>query len=448
MNPSKSLPDHVIDRIPGRYTSCDTMVSIGGASKGGQTLFAKNSDRPSHEAQPLELHAATSSARPGTQFVDIDGASPAHRHVGSRPDWCWGYEHGFNEHQVVIGNEALPSLLPEAGEGKLIGMEVLRLALERGASARESVDVITGLVEKYGQGKFSNDAGVRTYDNIYLVADPQEAFVVEAVGHEWAVRPASGAHSVSNVSAMDGEVRLSPGAEAQAARHGLFEVGRGDAFDWTAAYSAVNDATSGARRQSRSSSILEYHTGEIDFGKLMLTLSDHGAPEGEPGKFEPVPGDLRGICTHPQYEGGATTASLIADLCADGSRLPVYWCGMYLPCMALFFPVFIEGDLPEALSVGGSSSSPGSPWWMFHDLAQEGLAGGYDRMKEIHEGWWDLQKGLFGSAYDMAARGRAMINAREPKAAADLLGGYMADNTERMLFVGREMLKSGAVRTR
>jgi len=422
------------------------MVSTGASSKGGGTLFAKNSDRPADEAQPLELHAAAQAAVPGTQFVTIGGASPAYRHVGSRPDWCWGYEHGFNEHQVVIGNEALPSLLPESDEPGLVGMEVLRLALERGATAEEAVTVITGLVAEYGQGKFSNAAGVRTYDNIYMVADPGEAYVVEAVGHEWAVRAVSGVHSISNVSGMDEAGRLSPGAEAQAIEHGLFDPAGGIEFAWSDVYSAVADARSGARRQSRSSSILAHHDGGIDFGKLMLTLSDHGAPEGDPSQFESAPGDLRGICTHPQHEGGATAASLVADLCADGSRLPVYWCGMYAPCMALFFPVFVEGELPEVLSIGGTSHSDDSPWWMFHALGQDGFTGGHDRMKEIHEGWWDLQKSMFGSAYDIAARGRSMIDAGETGAASEMLTGYMRDNTEKMLNAGREMLSASAFR--
>jgi len=422
------------------YSGCDTMVSTGASSKSGATIFAKNSDRPADEAQPLELHAASQSAVSGTQFVEIDGNAPVYRHIGSRPDWCWGYEHGFNEHQVVIGNEALPSLLPETEEAKLVGMEILRLALERGATAEEAVNVITGLVEKYGQGKFSNSAGLRTYDNIYLVADPAEAYVVETIGHEWAVRPVSGVHSISNVSGMDGSARLSEGAEATAIKYGLFDPSNGTDFSWSSAYSAVDDARSGTRRQSRSSSILAHHDGGIDFGKLMLTLSDHGAPEGDPTKFESAPGDMRGICTHPEHEGGVTAASLVADLCADGSRLPVYWCGMYAPCMTLFFPVFIEGELPEVLSIGGATYSDDSPWWMFHALGQEGFEGGAEGMKEIHEGWWDLQKGMFGSAYEMAARGRAMIDAGERESASELLTSYMAENTENLLRVGREML--------
>lgn len=427
------------------YLGCDTMVSTGASSSGGATLFAKNSDRPADEAQPLELHVAEDSAVSRTQFVELEGSAAAFRHIGSRPDWCWGYEHGFNEHQVVIGNEALPSLLPETDEPKLVGMEIVRLALERGSTAQEAVDVITGLVEKHGQGKFSNVAGVRTYDNIYMVADPGEAYVVETIGHEWAVRRVSGVHSISNVSRMDGDATISKGAEAAAIRNGLFDPANGAEFSWSNAYSAVDNAKSGARRQSRSSSILAHHDGGIDFGKLMLTLSDHGAPESDPAQFESVPGDLRGICTHPQHEGGVTAASLVADLCADGSRLPVYWCAMYAPCMALFFPVFIEGELPEMLSVGGSSYSDDSPWWMFHALGQEGFAGGPDRMKEIHEGWWGLQKAMFGSVYAMAAQGREMIDAGDREGANEMLTGYMADNSKNMLKVGREMLSAGAV---
>ncbi|MBT3943853.1 MAG: hypothetical protein HOF43_14180, partial [Chloroflexi bacterium] len=330
--------------------------------------------------------------------------------------------------------------------------DLLRLALERGATAEEATNVITGLVEKYGQGKFSNSDGIRMYDNIYLVADPGEAYVVETVGHEWAVRTVTGAHSISNVSGMDSvaqasTVQMSGGAEAQAIKHGLFDASNGKAFDWTSTYSAVDEANSGTRRQSRSSSILAHHDGAIDFGKLMLTLSDHGAPESDAGAFESVPGDMRGICTHPAAEGGVTAASLVADLCADGSRLPVYWCGMYAPCMALFFPVFIEGDLPEVLSVGGGGYSDDSPWWMFYALGQEGFAGGPDRMKEIHEGWWDLQKGMFGSAYAMAGQARGMIDAGDRDAASKMLTDYMAENTANILRVGREILSGAAART-
>ena len=114
---------------------CDTMVALPSATGHGQTIFAKNSDRPATECQPLcmsERHTLPSGAQKGLQFLTIPEAETTWRHVGSRPWWCQGYEHGFNEHQVVIGNQGLRSKNPVFTEPKLIGMEVLRLGLERG----------------------------------------------------------------------------------------------------------------------------------------------------------------------------------------------------------------------------------------------------------------------------------------------------------------------------
>jgi secernin len=141
--------------------SCDTMVALGSATANGQTLFAKNSDRPQDEAQPLVLHDRAAHA-PGTmtrcQFLELPEARETWRHIGSRPDWCWGYEHGFNEHQVVIGNEGLSSRI-ESAAPELIGMELLRLGLERGRTAAEAVEVMTDAITRFGQGVFAGMPG-------------------------------------------------------------------------------------------------------------------------------------------------------------------------------------------------------------------------------------------------------------------------------------------------
>ncbi|NLS76378.1 MAG: hypothetical protein GXY76_03865 [Chloroflexi bacterium] len=200
--------------------SCDTMVALPEATASGQTLFAKNSDRPPDECQPLvlrprQVHPAGAITR--CQFVELPAAPVTYRHIGSRPYWCWGYEHGFNEHQVVIGNEALHSRAPKAAEPRLIGMEIIRLGLERGRTAAEAVEVMTEAISRYGQGVFANDAGVRTYDNGYIVADPREAYVVEAVGRQWAVKQARGTVGISNVFSLGADWdRLAPTAEGEA----------------------------------------------------------------------------------------------------------------------------------------------------------------------------------------------------------------------------------------
>src|SRR5579871_2639957 len=167
------------------HRSCDTMVALGAATKHGQTLFAKNSDRPADECQPLMQHPRRSH-QPGAlthcQYVTLPEVETTYRHVGSRPWWCWGYEHGFNEHQVVIGNEGLGSKL-KYDTPRLVGMELVRLGLERSRTAAEAVDIMTDLITRYGQGIFTGGPPAGSYDNGYLVADPKEAYVIEAAGH-------------------------------------------------------------------------------------------------------------------------------------------------------------------------------------------------------------------------------------------------------------------------
>lgn len=162
------------------------MVALGECTASGNTLLAKNSDRPVHEAQPLELHARAhhaADADAGCQFVRVPQAHTTWRHVGSRLHWGHGYEQGLNEHQVAIANEYLPTMVKEAGAPKLVGGELIRLGLERGTTAREAVDVMTAHITEYGQGKFANGAGVNQGDNAYMVADPQVVYLIEAAGH-------------------------------------------------------------------------------------------------------------------------------------------------------------------------------------------------------------------------------------------------------------------------
>eukprot|EP00957_Ditylum_brightwellii_P116940 8920561-Ditylum_brightwellii.AAC.1 len=64
---------------------------------------------------------------------------------------------GANEHGVVGGNEAVSTLLSseldtDVAAGGLLGMDLLRLALERGHTAREAMEVCIDLLETYGQG--------------------------------------------------------------------------------------------------------------------------------------------------------------------------------------------------------------------------------------------------------------------------------------------------------
>ena len=427
--------------------SCDTMVALGTATRSGQTIFAKNSDRPVDECQPLvqrqrQTHPPGATTR--CQFVELPQAGITYRHVGSRPYWCWGYEHGFNEYQVVIGNEGLASKWPEFTAPKLIGMEVLRLGLERGRTAAEAVEAMTDCISRYGQGKFANDAGIRTYDNGYIVADPREAYAIETAGHQWAVERIESTCGISNVYSLETAWdRVSPAAQTEAVEQGWWH-NDGGRLNFAAAYSK-NDRShgSGALRRARACAVLAGRRGAIDGQTMMALLSDHAeAPDG-PLQTDPTSGS--GICVHCQSDGtgGNTAASLVADLCADGSQLPIYWCSFYSPCLAVFLPYFCEGALPAVLAQGDATASDDSPWWIFYRLAhaariQPELA------RLFCQRWARWQEQLFASAAQMAIEGRQLLDAGQPDAAGRVLTEYMARNTATMLEIAAELLQHSA----
>ncbi len=338
--------------------SCDTMVALGHTTQNGQTIFAKNSDRPADECQPLiqrERRSYAPDSVASCQFIDLPQVSTTYRHVGSRPHWCWGYEHGFNEHQVVIGNEALPSKLAPFSEPKLIGMEILRLGLERARTAAEAITVMTDLITHYGQGAFENDAGIRTYDNGYIVTDPHQAYVLETAGHEWAVKCVDGTIGISNVYSVETDwAQLSPEAAAYAIERGWWPANSSTGcflsassqppqpsdFNFADAYAAGSrSAGSGAMRRGRSCAVLKQYAGSITGQTMIALLSDHsdGQFSTEPSEpsepSEPFQTTIKpgaGICVHSSEDekDGNTAASQKDHLSAEGSRLPVSWCSL------------------------------------------------------------------------------------------------------------------------
>ena len=83
---------------------------------------------------------------------------------------------------MVIGNEAVWDRLSGPGDllPRLLGMDLLRLGLERASTALQGLEVITGLLEQHGQGGQCSDIVPDfSYHNSFLIADPKEAWVVE-----------------------------------------------------------------------------------------------------------------------------------------------------------------------------------------------------------------------------------------------------------------------------
>ena len=354
------------------YVACDSLVALAKATSDGSVLFAKNSDRPAGECQPLVQIARRRHARGAKlrcQYIEIDQVAETARLMGSRPFWLWGFEHGLNEHGVAIGNHTVFTKDPVSGLG-LIGMDLVRLGLERADSAAGAVEVITGLVERYGQGGSGYFDKNWSYHNSFLIADRRRAYLLETSDRRWALRRIRDFGSASNhlVIGDDWEA-LSPGLIEHAAANGWWSEGGGRRFDFAAAYrdtSLAPEVVSRGRHR-RTCQLLEAGRGRVTASSLRAVLRDHydGGQVYRPGCT--ADDELYySVCMHADPVG-TTTASMVARLGPIGEPL-TYWGSLGSPCVGVFLPYYMDGELPQVLAGGGEHASADSPWWQFKRL--------------------------------------------------------------------------------
>jgi dipeptidase len=358
---------------------CDTMVARPAATKSGALLFAKNSDREANEAQqlffvPRARHAAGAEVR--CTYIAIPQIGETHAVLLSKPFWMWGAEMGANEHGVVIGNEAVFAKIAPQKEPALLGMDLLRLALERAATAAEALDVLTALLAAHGQGGNCAHLGRFEYHNAFLIADAKgEAFVLETVGREWVAERVEAKRSISNTYSIGSDFeRASQGLLPQAIERGF--VRDGEAFDFADAYANRKRSAfaTGLSRWCRTSELLDAR-GRHDARSLTTILRDNGRQASRLTDWQPD-GLMGGaVCAHsswgPIRRFGQTTGSWIAEL---GAGRAVHWLtGTSSPDTSIFKPVFFgpgfEGAaLPDFGPAPGDRFDPKTLWWRHERL--------------------------------------------------------------------------------
>ena len=322
---------------------CDTVVVVGDDG----LLFAKNSDRDANEGQGLEWHPAADHAEGSVLActgLEIPQVARTHAVLLSRPFWMWGAEMGANEHGVVIGNEAVFTREPEAEVG-LLGMDLLRLGLERARTAPEAVSVMVELFERHGQGGgCGHEARAFTYHNSFLVADRTQAVVLETAGAHWATEVVThGARSISNGLTIEA---------------------------FAAAHSDVLRTRVSACRHRRA--ITQARADRVAGPEeLMTLLRDHG-----PNRSDPRYSWLNGAMAAPCMHGGGvmansqTTASWVSDLRPPTER---HWAtGTAAPCTGLFKPLTVTA--PVDLGAFPTDRDDGSLWWRHEHLHRRAVA--------------------------------------------------------------------------
>ncbi len=420
---------------------CDIIVALPDSTSSGRTLFGKNSDRPAGECQVwYDSHGESRGSSIRCAFAEVADVPAPLRTRGCRPYWCWGYETGANEAGVVGGNTAVYTRALHLPENRstlgLTGMELLRLGLERGRTAAETVGVITGLLAEYGQwapAVQGKDAPDGCYENAFLIADPGEAWILETCGRQFAARRhIAGVHALSNQLTIRADwTDISPGLPEKAAAQGWWN-GSGD-FDFAL---ACSDHEHYARQVShvrwqRSRQMLRERAGRIDAAGIAHILRDHyehtflGGP-----MFNAYLPDLLSLCMHASPAGftwGNTATSVVVDIDPAAPQSSLYWSCYQPPCTGVYVAGTLDAELPAAVSAPGTAGlrsespvtvapdayHPDSLWWRMFRLLQWVTESPAERQPRVREKFDDIEQRGFTIAREAAGlppekRGPAM----------------------------------------
>ena len=124
-------------------------------------------------------------------YIGVEQVSHTNAMILAKPSWIWGAEIGVNEHGVCMGNESVFSREMNTREKALLGMDIVRLTLERSETAADAVRIVGELMERYGQGgnAVSYTHLVRPGINMVINIDGKRAGVVGITGDPEQIKP-------------------------------------------------------------------------------------------------------------------------------------------------------------------------------------------------------------------------------------------------------------------
>ncbi len=384
---------------------CDTLIATPDVTADGVMLFGKNSDRDPNEAQMIKYFPAADHAVGETlqcTYITIPQVPHTHGVLLSKPFWIWGAEMGINDQNVAIGNEAIFSKVPASKKQALLGMDLLRLALERASTAEEAVKVITELLVAHGQGGNCGFQNKSFYHNSFLIADPLDAWVLETVGNHWAAKKVKGVYTISNVLTIGSEFDLaSPDLVKNAVEKGWCK--ERDDFDFSRCYSDFLYTTfSDARnRCSRTSAQLYHKRGQITPRAIIAALRDHG--EAATDGWRPDRGLMGAdICMHAGYGPiriSQTTGSLVSHLHPEH---PTHFVtGTAAPCTSIFKPVWLDAHPTNLRPDPSGSFDPETLFWRHERLHRSVLEDYPTRLASYRKQRDEMEGGFFDQALSL-----------------------------------------------
>ncbi|XP_061852532.1 secernin-1 isoform X2 [Colius striatus] len=218
----------------------------------------------------------------------------------------------------------------------------LRLGLERGATAKEALDVIVALLEEHGQGGnyYEDGSSCHTFQSAFLIVDRNEAWILETSGKYWAAEKITeGAKCICNQLSLTTKIDAEhPELRSYVRSQGWWN---GDSdFNFSEVFSLGDDhlACSSGRES------LEKQSGAVSAQAMIDVLRDKDS----------------GVCV--DSESFLTTASIVSVLPQDPSFPCIhYFTGTPDPSRSIFKPFIFADDVKSVPKVQSPSFGDDDP---------------------------------------------------------------------------------------
>lgn len=328
---------------------CDTLYK---RLKNG-IIYGKNSDRSPNEPNLIIFYPPkkTTDKQVHCTYISIPEVLKTNGLLLVQPSWMWGGEMGINDHGVIIGNEAVFTRRRGKQEKRLLGMDLLRLGLERGNSATQALEIIINLLEEYGQGGNCGFDKEFYYDNSFIIADKHEAYVLETANKNWVTRKIVDHYNISN------RLSLNENYTSCNLEHRRFAKRNSD-FLFT--------HFSGSKIRAREAGA---YLREADFNlRTMMAALRHHHPQDEAKLY--TKGSVKSVCMHKSALGDHATASMI--VVTRESTDTIWLSGCSSPCLSLFIPTYFGHTIAPVFTNLQDSLN----YWLKREYLHRAIYGG------------------------------------------------------------------------
>ena len=436
-----SLVTVLMFSVCGAVLACDQLVVLGKASADGNVIWAKNSNRPNEECMTFSKYPggrhSTNEMVQINSHLKIPQAPVTYTVMGGHPYWAWGMEFATNEYGVSCGNELINTKDPVHYEAaSLTGEDLVRLGVERGKTAYQAMHVIIDMIEKYGQSGSAaapEIGDVSVYWNSFLIADPKEAWVLEASDRRWVAKKVTddifALTNICSIGAVYDE--CSPDLLKHAIEMGWYNPR--DEFNFAFAYNNFKARPDFEMKGRRAYQLLNEKRGKIDVPYVMSVLRDNKL-EGSflESRFGPMEKIFPILCGHTDTKSiaGSMISHLRVNAEIPESMRIVCWAAMASPDCSPYRPFYFNAKVPKELEIGNLTYSSASPWWAFDKLDRMARRNEEVFLGTLKAVWSPYEAKLFRQDYMVEQQATQLFKSGNSKEATSLLSNFVQKNCD------------------